>query len=501
MVARLMVLDTGDYWEPEPFQVAVLDALCRGVDRVWLEIPEGNAKTTLAAAIGLIHIYLVPMAEVPVAAASRDQTGVLLRQATGIVRRSPGFDSRFRRLEGYRRVECPGSGGRLQVFAADAGTGDGVIPTLPILEELHRHPSLDLLRTWNGKLYKRNGQSLIISTAGEPGGPYELAKEAALLECAEHGEVIREGMLTVARMPGFEMRIHALSPTDDVEDLDLVEQANPLSTVTREVLQAKRSDPTWNRQHWARFTCGVPMRDTSSAISDAEWDELGREEISDGTIVDVGADFGWKFDTTAITPLWMPEPTRRVLGRPEIIVPPMDGTSTEPSEVREAFIRIHRRTPIRRVAMDASMGGAQIAEWLEKPPGEMDDPDHPGEMIPDYDLDRGFGLGVEVVEVSAGNVVQCRAYDLFMEAIREGWLRHPGDPDLTRHVLNAVAKQVTHDRYRFDRPSTSRAAKHQDRRVIDALIAASNVHWHLAAGLGEDDERPFDPADYRIEVL
>lgn len=490
-LARCLVLDTGEPWDPEPFQVAVLDALCRGVDRVWLEIPEGNAKTTSAAAFALLHLFLVMDADVPAAASSRDQTGVLLRQATGLVRRSPGFPERFRLLEGYRRIVCPETGGRLQVFAADAGTGDGVIPTLAILEELHRHPTLDLYRTWSGKLLKRRGQILIISTAGEPGGEYELAKVAALEECARRGEVVREPGLTVARMPGFELRIHAIGEDEDVEDLEAVKRANPLRSVTLEDLAAKRAEPTWNRQHWARFTCGRPARDTSSAVNEREWAELDHVEIPEGEPVNVGADFAWKHDTTALVPFWMPEPSRRVVGVPEIVEPPRDGTSLDPAEVRAAFLRIHVRNPIRLVAMDPSAGGAQIAEWLESAPTVGAD----GE--PDYST----GLGVEVVEVPPTNAVQARVYDAWMEAIRERWLAHPHDEALTRHVLNAIAKPVSHDRYRFDRPNPSRAAKLQDRRVIDALVAASVVHWQAAAALAEPAPRPFDPADYRVAFL
>lgn len=499
-LARQFVLDTGEHWSPEPFQVAVLEALCSGVDRVWMEIPEGNGKTTFVAALGLIHLFFTPDAAIPVAAASRDQAGVLLGQAVGIVRRSPGLPSRFRVLEGYRRITCPETGGRLQVFAADAGTGDGVIPTMPILEELHRHPSLELYRTWSGKLAKRRGQMVVISTAGEPGAEYELAKRAAIEECQASGEVACLPGLTVARTHGFELRRHAVDSDEEVDDLDAVARANPLSVVTRAALAAKRAEPTWNRQHWARFTCGRPSRGTDSAISEQEWSALERVLIPEGEVVDVGADFGWKHDTTAIAPFWMPERTCRVFGVPEVVVPPRDGTSTDPARVREAFIRVHARNPIRTVAMDPSAGGAQIAEWLEAPAGWSSDPDDPEREVPDYDHDAGHGLGVRVVEVSPGNVVQCRVYEAWMGALRAGWLCHPHDPTLSAHVLNAIAKPVSHDRYRFDRPNPSRAASLQDRRVIDALVAAAGIHWQATAGLA-DDPTPFDPADYRIGVM
>jgi hypothetical protein len=47
--ARLMILDSGDPWDPEPFQLEVMEDVLSGVDEFWVVIPEGNAKTTLMA--------------------------------------------------------------------------------------------------------------------------------------------------------------------------------------------------------------------------------------------------------------------------------------------------------------------------------------------------------------------------------------------------------------------------------------------------------------------
>jgi hypothetical protein len=47
---------------------------------------------------------------------------------------------------------------------------------------------------------------------------------------------------------------------------------------------------------------------------------------------------------------------------------------------------------------------------------------------------------------------------------------------LTRHALNAIARILPYGDARFERPAQSRAAREQDRRVIDALTAASMVH-------------------------
>ena len=71
-----------------------------------------------------------------------------------------------------------------------------------------------------------------------------------------------------------------------------------------------------------------------------------------------------------------------------------------------------------------------------------------------------------------------------MEALRNGWLWHTGDPGLRRHVLNAVVRLLPDGKARFDREKQSRSADMQDSRVIDALSAAAMVNCELAGGQG-----------------
>lgn len=63
-----------------------------------------------------------------------------------------------------------------------------------------------------------------------------------------------------------------------------------------------------------------------------------------------------------------------------------------------------------------------------------------------------------------------------MDGLRNGTLKHTGDHEQRRQVLNAIARRLPGGDYRFDRPSSVRANKReQDRRVIDVLSAASMV--------------------------
>jgi phage terminase large subunit-like protein len=189
-----LILDTGESWHLEDFQEAFASDLFAGFAEAWLIVPEGNGKTTTLAGMALYHAEHKPFAAVPVAAASREQAEILYRQAEGFVLRSEMLHRpvhsiiqaakgkrktdvpRFLCLEGYRRINHH-AGGRIQVFAADDRTGDGIIPTLGIIDEPHRLRDLSLYRTWAGKIAKRDGQLATISTSGEPGSDFEETRE------------------------------------------------------------------------------------------------------------------------------------------------------------------------------------------------------------------------------------------------------------------------------------------------------------------------------------
>lgn len=80
-----------------------------------------------------------------------------------------------------------------------------------------------------------------------------------------------------------------------------------------------------------------------------------------------------------------------------------------------------------------------------------------------------------------------------------GWLRHCGDPGLTQHVLNAVARLLPQGDAKFERPKESRTVRDElaRRRVIDALIAAAMVHTSAAA-TSHDYLMTFDPEELAV---
>ena len=67
----------------------------------------------------------------------------------------------------------------------------------------------------------------------------------------------------------------------------------------------------------------------------------------------------------------------------------------------------------------------------------------------------------------------------FLVDLRAGNIEHSNDSELTTHVLNAATYKQANGNKRFVRPKESRSAKNQDDRVIDALIAATMIHYAM----------------------
>jgi phage terminase large subunit-like protein len=457
-----LVLDNGALLKLEPFQAAFAKDFFEGRPENWLILPEGNAKTTLLAAVALYHCEFTVDAWAPVGASSRDQARILYRQAAGFVHRTPRLAALFRCYDGYRRIVHKGNGSMIEVFANDDRTGDGVIPTLALIDELHRHRDLSLYLTWSGKLDKRHGQLITISTAGEPGGEFEQTRE----RIRQLGSTVtRKGSFTRVASDSILLHEWAVPEQADVSDIKVVKAANPLKAITTQSLRLKLARPTMNITHWRRFTCNLPTRADSAAISEREW-EAGRvdDEIPAGQPIWLGIDFGWIYDTTALVPMWKRDDDYVLLGPAVVLVPPRDGQQLDPHLIEQALAAVHERNPVHTIVMDTSFGANVMSTWIEE------------------------NLGSDIISRGQTMPQQVEEYERFMEGLRAGWLHHSGDAGLTSHAMNAIARTNRLGATVFDRPSPQRTSgAEQDRRVIDALDAAAMVHAQAMIPAGVEE--------------
>jgi phage terminase large subunit-like protein len=456
--AHELILDTGDHWLLEPFQEDIVRDFLSGFSEVWTIVPEGNGKTTLLAGIALYHADHVPTAFVPIGASSREQAEIMYRQAEGFVIRTPGMrakskqgDTGFVCQEGYRRVKVLHTGARIQVYAADDRTADGVIPTLAILDELHRHRNLRLYRTWRGKLEKRGGQIVTISTAGEPESEFEETRAKIIADATT-----RENGGPRMRAVGEDIVLHDWAVRDRtlVDDMDAVAAANPRVAITAEVLRKKRKSPTMTDAHWLRFVCDIAARESGQAILPEEWDRLALEGYEPSDCYRIGfIDLGWRIDCTGLGVLFWESDELRVAHDVKVLEPPVNET-----DIVKALVDRQRRWNPAGWVFDPNAGGAQMAQLLEK-----------GEHPHQGDVEFNF------IEHSQDNAPMALAATRMDEAIRARWFRHTGDPDFRKHALNTVRKSLGGEKWKYDRPPEAKGERRQ-KYPIDAFTGVLMGH-------------------------
>lgn len=472
--ARQCVLDSGDFWEPEDFQLAVVEDVLGGNPITWEIVPEGNGKTTLFAGLALYHLDPIGAGQnapfVVVAAAAKEQAEWLYQQAEGFVLDTPGMSDRFRCLGGFRRINrANGLGrGRIQIFAADDKTADGAIFTLALIDELHNHRDLRLYRRWVGKRRKRGGQIAVISTAGEPGSDFEDTRNKILKDAEK---VTQDGPYVRAEGGGVVLHDWAVRERVKAADMEAVAEANPLSTITPEFLLEKRADPTMTDEHWLRFTCNIATRIEGVAIHPEDWDGLADPKLKPALPNwCVGwLDLGWKIDTTAMGVLIWESAERRVIHGVNVLESPVDE-----ADVVAGMVAIQRKYKPRTWVYDPNAGGQQMAQLLGK--GE-----HPKQGDTAFDF----------TEHSQDPMPMALAAARFDEAIRAGWIVHDGDETLRRHALNTVKKPVgsSGEKWRYDRPPSAKGER-RAKFPIDALTGVVMGHSVAVAEHEQPDAVP-----------
>jgi phage terminase large subunit-like protein len=161
----------------EPWQVFILSTVFgwvkddgkRRFRRSYIEVPRGNAKSTLSSAVAL---YMLAAdreggAEVYSLATTRDQARIVFGDAQTMARRSPGFRSRFSVNVGAHNMHVLASGSKFEALSAEGSTLDGLNIHFGCVDELHAHKTrtvYDVVETGTGK--RDNSLLWVITTAG-----------------------------------------------------------------------------------------------------------------------------------------------------------------------------------------------------------------------------------------------------------------------------------------------------------------------------------------------
>jgi phage terminase large subunit-like protein len=438
----------------EPFQRLMLADYFAGCRETLILLPKKNGKTTLLAALALYHLITTPNAECVLGATSRDQATILYDQAVAFIRRSEALQQRVESKRGYREIRSRVDSGRIRVLAADVDTADGVIPTLALVDEMHRARSAELYGVFRDGLGPRAGRMLTISAAGA----HETTPLGRMRVAARELEAKRNGRHLYARSKSGSYAMHewALLDDDDEHDMSVVKLANPASWQTLELLAERHDSPSTLPWQWQRFACGLWVSGEAWWIAADDWHECSSsDELADGDAIALGFDGARTGDATALIACRLEDG----LVQPLAVFEPdgSDDWQVDGGAVDAALARAFERFNVQRGYFDPPLWQTELDTWS-----------------------REYGE-LAVVRYSTSRSRMMQAVERFRTDVVAHRLKHVADDVLTRHVLACQTREVRAGYWLTKSSATALDAK------IDAAVAAVLAYEARADALSSNE--------------
>jgi phage terminase large subunit-like protein len=217
----------GEPFHLRPWQERILRALFRTgrdgrrlIRTCLLMLPRKNGKTELAAAIAIYMLLFDGEigGEIYLAAADRDQAGLVFGAMVGMIRNDPELEAACDIIESHKRIVHRASRSFCRAISAEAYSKHGFNASAVIYDELHAAPNRelwDVLATSQGA--RRQPLMMAISTAG-----YD--RHSILWELYSHAKKVRE---TPTLDPTMLPIIYEAPEGADWTDERVWHQANP----------------------------------------------------------------------------------------------------------------------------------------------------------------------------------------------------------------------------------------------------------------------------------
>ena len=307
----------GHAFQLAPFQERMIRAVYgntdaagqRRIKTVLALLPRGARKTSLGAALALLHTIgpeRVPGGYAVSVACDREQARIAFDEAVGIINMAKPLVAATWTRDSRNLIEHPKSGSRYYAASSEAKAAWGKTPTFALADELHAWYGDTLWRAIRTGMAKSPGSLLwIISTAGQ-------GRENLLWSVTEYGrkvaagEIEDDGFLPIIYEPGAEVDIdlewrdeqlwHAVNPglQHGFPDLDGLRQL-AREAETRPI--DRMAFRQYHLNHWSEGTAApwLPMD---------VWDEgavdLTVDDADPGTRCWIGVDLSSTQDLTAV---------------------------------------------------------------------------------------------------------------------------------------------------------------------------------------------------------
>lgn len=441
----------------------------RVVRSSWIEVPRKNGKSTLSSGIGLALLLADREhgAEVYAAAGSLPQAERVFDDAKRMALTSKAVKGRVEVLRGVIRV--PRTGGVFRALSKIAETAHGLNVSGAIVDEVHVHKKRDLVDAIETGTGARDQPLVVfITTAdeGEEGSIYD--------EKHTYTRRIAEGVVTD---PGHYGVIWAAEEGDDPFSEETWRKANPglgisptLAYMRREAAKAKSTPsyfPTFcrlslnRRMRAATRWLPMPLWDENAGIVDDKrfryrraWGGVDLSAVSDMSAWVLAVESRQPgIELELVSRFWLPE--ERVDALEQQLQVPLrqwvrdgfitltEGDAIDYGTIEKQIIEDCRRLDVQRVSYDRMFAG-QLVQRVESKTRGVD-------LVPVAQTYLGMGPGSKELE----------------RQLREGTIRHGGNPVLRWHASCVEILTDGNDNFRPVKPDRKKSSSR-----IDGIAAA-----------------------------
>lgn len=432
---------------------------------VCLMIPRGNAKSTLAAALGFYFLIFDGEGgpDVFSSAWGEDQARMVFDSARTMHDSSPNLQAVSDKF--VKAITCPTNAGSWRIVSKVAETKQGSNAHALLNDEYHVHKTHELRDAFKRGMLKRRQPLLVDITTEGASAKSPLGRlQAGYLDIAEV-EMLTPTLLVAKQQQSRQLMIRYGIPWDyphevDPHDLDLVRACNPAGWIDPQLLIDEYLVGAGNVEaDFRRFHMNELIEDEEQPIKAHEWDalEVPGITIPEGAYAYSATDLGFTGD-------WSAHVVAAMVGDRLVLEArgwePPSAASGEEIDIR-ATVDTHAMHEAERLAMQQMVVDKWQARLL------MQDWQGRGLPVGMFSMEREF------MEPASKN---------FLEAVQTGLIAHDGNPVLREHILNMRRKKFG-DGWRFDKhPQNDEPLEHGHYKTDVGLCAVAATHMARSTG-------------------
>lgn len=272
----------------------------RQIRTVYLQVGKGSRKTSLAAALALLHTFgpeRVPTGQNFVAAADRNQARIAFEEALSIVNATVKLSDGARPVDSKNRLVHVASGSRFEAVSSDGKKKHGSTPNFVLVDELWAHAKADLWHAMRTGATKVAGSLLVVATTAGRGN------ESPDYPIHEYAKKVQAGAIIDPTFLPIIFEANRDDPWDDEAIWGTVlpglAYGYPDLVSLRQMAAEARERPG-DRAAFEQFFLGIRQDNSLSPFVDMRVYDEGARAVPDGMPAWLAVDMSTTTDLTAV---------------------------------------------------------------------------------------------------------------------------------------------------------------------------------------------------------